>query len=345
MMYSLITRLAAFFIVVTAHSVGTTAAFADPVGTPPPPTSPTIATDLGNFGYVIPGQTLFHSTYDSGKLFVGTPLIPRLWYKFDTGAGEARVLQFRHWTASTGASYKLYDGSLQFVGKFDDPGLVLSQHVQYYLEVSADHPTSAHFAFEIRPALDQFQNDGGDSVQNATSLGKLSVIINHAHDFYTYFTRNDPDLNGSSTTPGPLTPNFQSPNPAVSKAYYSFQIDQRASIQVFTLNPDTDTYVVTDAQSSIVAVVQNRGTFEVPHPGTYVLEVVDRFTQVSGTNQIRNARIENFEHKTFELRVLNPQPAPAPPTPGTGGTEQSSFGDSPRGPCVRIGSQPIGDCR
>jgi hypothetical protein len=211
-----IAKVAALFIFITMHATGTNTAFADPGGTPPPPTSPTIATDLGSFGFVIPGQTLFHSSYDSGKLFVGTPVFPRLWYKFDTGAGEARILQFRHWTEWTGASYKLYDGSLQFVGNFADPGLILSPTVQYFLEVSADHPTTAHFAFEIRPALDQFQNDAGDTEQNATSLGKLSIIINHTHDFYTYFTRNDPDMNGASTTPGPLTPNFQSPDPAVS---------------------------------------------------------------------------------------------------------------------------------
>jgi hypothetical protein len=58
---------------------------------------------------------------------------------------------------------------------------------------------------------------------------------------------------------------------------------------------------------------------------------------------IANARIENFEHQSFELRLLNPQPAPAPSPPG--GFEQSRLGDPPRGACIIIGSSRTGDCR
>jgi hypothetical protein len=188
-------------------AAGTPPAHADPVGTPPP-TSPTLAIDIGSLGNVPNGQTLFRSTYDSGKLFVGTQFFPQLWYKFSTGSGEAATMQFQHWTAQTGAAYKVYDHNLHLVGDLTDPGLKISKNIDYYVEVSADHPTSAHFALEIRPALDAFQNDAGDSEQSATNLGALNNVISHAHQFYTYFTRTAPDLNGSSTTPGSLAPIF-----------------------------------------------------------------------------------------------------------------------------------------
>jgi hypothetical protein len=132
-------------------AAGTHSALADTVGTPPPPTSPTIAIDIGSLGNVRNGQTLFRSTYDSGKLFVGTQFFPRLWYKFDTGSGEAATMQFQHWTAQTGAAYKVYDQNLHPIGDLSNPVLQISKNVEYYVEVSADHPTSAHFALRFVP--------------------------------------------------------------------------------------------------------------------------------------------------------------------------------------------------
>jgi hypothetical protein len=66
---------------------------------------------------------------------------------------------------------------------------------------------------------------------------------------------------------------------------------------------------------------------------------------VSGTSQIRNARIENFEHQSFEFRLLNPQPGPSTPPPENKQPEVSRLGDPPRGSCVIIGTSRIGDCR
>jgi hypothetical protein len=316
------------------------------VGTPPPPTTPQLAIDIGALGYVPNGQTLFRSSYDSGKLTVGTQFFPRLWYKFGTGSGEAPTIQFQQWTARTGATYKVFTNTLQPVGDLFDPRLKLNKDVEYYIEVSASNQTSAHFALEVRPALDAFQNDGGDSEQNATNLGTLNNVLTHTHQFYTYFDRVAPDLNGSSTTPRPLAPNFQSPNPAVAKAYYSFALPQPSSIQVFTFNQDADTYLVHLKGQSNSTVVQGGSSFLLPQAGTYILEIVDRFTSVSGTNQIRDSHSENFENQSFELKVLNPQSppptSPGNPSPGnSGGTGSSSLGPPPTPQCTIIGTQRI----
>jgi hypothetical protein len=314
-----------------------------PIGTPHPPTDPTLAVPLGIFGLVLPGQTLFHSTYDSGKLFVGTQFFPRLWYKFSTGSGEANTMQFHHWTAASGANYKVYDQNLQFVGNLPDPGLQLSKTKEYYIEVSANAPTWAHFAFEIRPATDAFQNDAGDSEQNATDLGVLTKVIKHQHPFYTYYTRAQPDLNGNSTVPSILAPDFQAPDPAVSRAYYSFSLPRPSTVQVFTFNQDADTYIIRRRGTSDWTVVQNGAMFTLSSVGTYTLEIVDKHTSVAGLVEVRDSRIENFESQSFELLVTDSQdPPPANPPNPPGGVEVSPLGPAPTPSCVIIGTQRIG---
>lgn len=335
--------LASLILSVGTLAVPTNGRADGPIGSPHPPTDPSIAIELGVFGLVLPRQTLFHSTYDSGKIYVGTQFYPRQWFKFSTGSGEADTMQFRRWTAASGALYKVYDQNLQFVGNLNDPGLQISKTKQYYIEVSADHQTWAHFAFEIRPAVDAFQNDGGSSEQNATDLGTLTNVLNHRHPFYTYYTRGEPDLFGSSETPGVLTPNFQAPDPGVSRAYYSFNLPRPSTIQVFTFNQDGDTYIIRKRGTSDWTVVQNGATFDLTSAGTYTLEIVDKHTTVSGNVEARDSRIENYENQSFELLVKNAQNAPPTNPPSQpGAPEVSPLGPPPNPSCVIIGNQRIG---
>jgi hypothetical protein len=91
-------------------------------------------------------------------------------------------------------------------------------------------------------------------------------------------------------------------------------------------------------------VVHGGNTFALSQAGLYILEIVDRFTSVSGSVEFRDSHAENFEGQSFELKLLNSQ-NPPPTNPGNpGGIERSSLGAPPTSPCVQIGSQQIG-CR
>jgi hypothetical protein len=275
---------------------------------PAPPTDPSIAVDIGVLGIVPPGQNTFRSTYDSGRFYVGTKYFPQLWYKFSSSNGEAPYMQFRRWADPAQgpypakSSYRLYNLQRQLLGDLTDTSIPISPGATYLIAITAPAQASAHFALEIRPALDRFSNDGGRSQQMATPLGVLDSVINHAYQFYTYFTRASPNFNDTSPKPGVLAPNYNSPDPAVSHVYYSFDLLKNSEIELATVNGNDDSFISHPKGATNGTVIKGRGNISL-ESGTYILEIFDGRTSIIGNVGGRDSTAETFENRTFQLKI------------------------------------------
>jgi hypothetical protein len=309
---------------------------------PPPPTIPQRAIDVGIIGIVLPGKVLFHS-YDTGLQYVGTGPFPSIWYKFQVGTGDSRAIGINSSFATGpdfGASYTLYDNNLTPLGAFNR-NLILTTGT-YYIQVTASQQTKFHFGFSGRPAMTFFKNDAGRTEAAALALGTLGLVTQHTNDFYTYYDRQDINPGSASTTPGEMVPNFSSPDPVVQSEFYSFDLGVASPVTVHSISQHDDTYVIYPRGGSPYAVLKGDQTATL-QAGSYILEIFDKDTQVSGGGSslvaFRDPHVENYEHHIFELRIY--QVAPSPPSnPNT--PEVSPLGPPPTPSCIIIGSQRIG---
>jgi hypothetical protein len=294
------------------------------------------------FGLVPAGKSLFPS-YDSGTQTVGTPFFPRIWYRFGIGNGEALGTDLAgSVVTSTGfnASLALFDGQQRPLGQFNAPHTLTSG--TYFVEVTANQPTKYHFGVVGFPTKKNFKNDAGRSEDTALSLGTLLKATTHTNDFYTFFDRPEVSPTGPATS-GELTPNFSAPDPQVQTEFYSFELASASTMQVLTIGPDDDTFIIHARGDSKTSVLKNGATAQFS-AGSYILEILDKLTQASGgggtTAIFRDPHAENYEHHTFELLLteMGPVPSNAPP----GQPEQSSLGSPPHSQCIQIGTQRIG---
>jgi hypothetical protein len=309
---------------------------------PPPPTSPTSAIPMALFGLIPQGKSLF-SSYDTGTQTVGTPFFPRIWYRFSIGNGEALGTDLiGSFVTSTGfdASLALFDGQLKPLGQFNTGHTLTSG--SYFVEVTANQPTKYHFGVVGVPTKKNFKNDAGRSEDAALPLGTLLKATTHTNDFYTFFDRQEVSPTGPAT-PGELTPNFMAPDPQVQTEFYSFELASASTMKVISISQDDDTFIIHARGDSKTSVLKNGSTAQFS-AGSYVLEIVDKLTQVSGgggtTAIFRDPHAENYEHHTFELLLTEMGPVSSNPTPGQ--PESSSLGSPPKGQCIQIGSQRIG---
>jgi hypothetical protein len=109
---------------------------------------------------------------------------------------------------------------------------------------------------------------------------------------------------------GTLPPDFQHPYAAVSQSFYSFDVQKTSQVTILSLNTplfaNSETYIIYPKGQAKYQILKKNSTLSLD-AGSYILEIVDRLTQVNGGGSeilvTRPPNAENYENYGFELRV------------------------------------------
>lgn len=272
-------------------------------------------------GQIDPSTGLLRS-FDSGTQRVGIPPYFLEWFyafNFDSTFGTQKLSGSIDTSTGFGGTIEVQDAGHQNLGPLTGSLSRPLQTGSYFIHVTAGSPVSFHFGVVAVPPLALYPNDAGHSRSSPLVLGTLTSTLAHSSSFYTYFPRAQVAHTNSSAT-GPLIPDFNNPVPyAPTPDWYQFSLTQPGTVRLAVSNIATpgETYVLVNPDGTSGIWGKNQPQFLAA--GSYLLAVADKLTQVGAgggsLSFIRNSRLENFEHYSFQL-VLNPNVQPNPGGPG-----------------------------